>query len=91
MDAFVDFTDFVDQKCKESLDQMYGKFAGFTDPIINQKTLSEISDMFKSTLSKSYHIVAVLLNKADYLERESKKSMRGQWDRDILYQFLTTC
>ena len=71
MDAFMDFRDFVDQKCKESLDHMYGEFAGLTSPIINQKKLSEITDMFKSTLSKSYHVIAALFNKAEYLERES--------------------
>ena len=52
VDSFVDFRDFVDQKCMESLDHMYGELAGLTSPIINQKTLSEITDMFKSTLFK---------------------------------------
>ena len=55
MDAFVDFRDFVGQKCKESLDHMHGEFAGITSHIINQKTLSEISDMFVNIIQIISH------------------------------------
>ena len=83
--SFKCFRDFVDEKCLEALDSMYGEFSCLTNPILSQKTLSEISDMFKSTLSKYYYVISALLNKAKYMNVTRKIDIQAQWDRDILY------
>ena len=70
---------------------MYGDFAGFTSPILCQRKLSQISDMFKATLPTYYHALSSLLNKSSKSNVARFKSLQGQWDRNILYQFLTIC
>ena len=87
--AFVRFREYVDSICLQALDLMNGEFAGFTSPIISQKQLSKISDMFKSTMPKHYHIFNSLLNKSDKANVKQLQNLCGQWDRDILYQFTT--
>ena len=89
--AFVAFRDFVDDSCLIALDAMYGDFAGFTSPILCQRKLSQISDMFKATLPTYYHALSSLLNKSSKSNVTIFKSLQGQWDCDILYQFLTIC
>ena len=87
--AFIHFREYVNSVCLEALDSIYGDFAGFTSPIISQKQLSKISDMFKSTLPKYYHIFSSLLNKSSKANVSRLKNLQGQWDCDILYQFIT--
>ena len=62
--AFVKFRNFIDGLCLKALDCLYGDFAGFTSPILSQKQITSISDMFKSSLSKYYHALSSILNKA---------------------------
>ena len=47
--------------------------------------------MFKSTLPKYYHAFSSLLNKSDKTNIKRLQGLQGQWDRDILYQFITLC
>ena len=68
---------------------MYGDFSGFTSPIISQKQLSKFLDMFKSSLPKHYHIFSSLLNKLSKVNVTQLKNLQGQWDHNILYQFIT--
>ena len=89
--AFVAFREFVDESCLKALDAIYGDFAGFTSPILSQRTLSQISDMFKGTLPIYYHALSSFLNKSSKSNVKRFESLQGQWDRDILYQFLTIC
>ena len=89
--AFVAFREFVDDTCLNALDAMHGDFVGFTSPILSQRKLSAISDMFKATLPTYYHALSSLLNKSSKLNVSRFKSLQGQWDCDILYQFLTIC
>ena len=87
-----DFTriqSFVGEQCLQSLDSMYGQFLGFTSPILSQKQLSDISDMFKLTLPKYYHVISLLLNKSNKSTVTQLQNLHNQWDHDILYQFIT--
>ena len=83
------FQTFVEHKCLDALDSMYGQFSRFTGPILTQTTLSAISDEFKTTLPKQYHSISALLNRARYYNVTQFMHLQGQWDQEILYQFLT--
>ena len=86
---FQQFQTFVEQKCLDALDSMYGQFSSFTGPILTRHTLSTISDEFKTMLPKQYHSIWALLNRARYYNMTRFVHLQGQWDREILYQFLT--
>ena len=88
---FEAFQIFVDETCLQALDAMYGGFAGFTSPILSQRQLSAISDLFKSTLPCYYHAIGSVLNKIEKANVTRFNHLQGQWDRDILYQFITIC
>ena len=62
--AFIAFCNFVDDTCLNALDAMYGSFSAFTSPILSQRQLSAISDMFKTTLPRYYHALSAVLNKS---------------------------
>ena len=50
-----------------------------------------MSDKFKTTLPKHYHSISALLNRARYFNVKRFKHLQGQWDCEILHQFLTIC
>ena len=87
--SFWRFQTFVEEKCLHALDSMYGQFSSFTGPVLTQRTLSAISDAFKTTLPKQYHSISTLLNKMKYNNNTRYIHLQGQWDREILYLFLT--
>ena len=60
------FQTFAEEKCLHALDSMYGQFSRFTGPVLTQRTLSAISDAFKTTLPKQYHSISALLNQTRY-------------------------
>ena len=88
---FTQFRNFVEEKCWFALDSIYGDFASFTGPTLLQATLHAISDEFKTTLPKYYHSISALLNRTRYFNVKQFKHLQGQWDHEILYQFLTIC
>ena len=60
-------------------------------PILDQKQITVISDMFKLSLSKYHHALCSLLYKTRKANVSLFENLQGQWDRDILYQFITVC
>ena len=77
-DQFVAFRTYVDDTHLQALDTMYGKFSGFTSPILSQSQLTSISDTFKSTLPKYYHAFSSLLNKPDKMNVKRLQGLQGQ-------------
>jgi len=88
-ETFNNFISFLDEKCIEGLDIVYGKFSGFTSPILSQLQLGAISDKFKATMPRNYHAISSLLNKSTKSNFTRLQKVKGQWDRDVLYTFLT--
>jgi hypothetical protein len=88
---YTTFVQHIDGVFKSAVKACYGKFVSLTAPIVSQKTIIRLVEMFKSRFQHQYLAIAVLLNYTTHMNKERLKHLLPFYDRMIFYHFLSLC